>query len=122
MEIKSNFKKGSVEMLVLALLRSGPMYGYELSQSILKLSEGIINIPEGSLYPTLYRLQDNQYVRDEKRLVGKRMSRVYYYITPEGIRRLETLLQDYALVQSGIQMILEKSKEVEKNENEESII
>lgn len=109
-------------MLVLALLRSGPMYGYELSQSILKLSEGIINIPEGSLYPTLYRLQDNQYVRDEKRLVGKRMSRVYYYITPEGIRRLETLLQDYALVQSGIQMILEKSKEVEKNENEESII
>ncbi len=111
MEVKSNFKKGSVEMLALALLKNGPMYGYEISQSILELSEGVINIPEGSLYPVLYRLQDNRFIEDERRLVGKRMTRIYYYITPQGLHRLEELQQDYFQVHQAIQKILEKSNE-----------
>lgn len=106
---KSNFKKGSVEMLILLLLNNETMYGYQISQSIFERSGGSINIPEGSLYPTLYKLLDNGYVTDEKKLIGKRMTRIYYSITPEGKKRLDLLYEDYIKVRDGIQQIIEKS-------------
>lgn len=108
MENKSNFKKGSVEMLILILLNSEKMYGYQISQSIFELSGESINIPEGSLYPTLYKLLDNGYVTDEKILIGKRMTRIYYNITPEGKARLASLYDDYVKVRDGIQQIIDK--------------
>ncbi len=114
MEIRSNFKKGSVEMLILMLLYDEPMYGYQLSQSILERSDNIINIPEGSLYPTLYKLQENGFVSDERRLVGKRMTRIYYSITDKGVERLKTLYSEYIMVQKGIQKIFDTSKLIEE--------
>ena len=106
---KSNFKKGSVEMLILTLLNDQTMYGYQISQEISGRSGNIINIPEGSLYPTLYKLLDEDFVADERRLVGKRMSRIYYSITDKGRERLQDLYRDYTLVHKGIKGILDKS-------------
>lgn len=106
---KSNFKKGSVEMLILTLLNDQSMYGYQISQEISGRSGNIINIPEGSLYPTLYKLLDEDFVADERRLVGKRMSRIYYSITDKGRERLQDLYRDYTQVHKGIKGILDKS-------------
>ena len=106
---KSNFKKGSVEMLILTLLNDQSMYGYQISQEISGRSGNIINIPEGSLYPTLYKLLDEDFVADERRLVGKRMSRIYYSITDNGRERLQDLYRDYTQVHKGIKGILDKS-------------
>jgi PadR family transcriptional regulator PadR len=106
---KSNFKKGSVEMLILTLLNDQTMYGYQISQEISGRSGNIINIPEGSLYPTLYKLLEENYVADERRLVGKRMSRIYYSITDKGRERLQDLYRDYTLVHKGIKGIMENS-------------
>ena len=106
---KSNFKKGSVEMLILTLLNDQTMYGYQISQEISGRSGNIINIPEGSLYPTLYKLLEENYVADERRLVGKRMSRIYYSITDMGKKRLQDLYRDYTLVHKGIKGIMENS-------------
>jgi PadR family transcriptional regulator PadR len=106
---KSNFKKGSVEMLILTLLNDQTMYGYQISQELSGRSGNIINIPEGSLYPTLYKLLEENYVADERRLVGKRMSRIYYSITEKGRERLQDLYRDYTLVHKGIKGIMENS-------------
>ena len=106
---KSNFKKGSVEMLILTLLNDQTMYGYQISQEISVRSGNIINIPEGSLYPTLYKLLEESFVVDERRLVGKRMSRIYYSITDMGKKRLQDLYRDYTLVHKGIKGIMENS-------------
>ena len=106
---KSNFKKGSVEMLILTLLNDQTMYGYQISQEISARSGNIINIPEGSLYPTLYKLLEESFVVDERRLVGKRMSRIYYSITEKGRERLQDLYRDYTQVHKGIKGIMENS-------------
>ena len=106
---KSNFKKGSVEMLILTLLNDQTMYGYQISQEISGRSGNIINIPEGSLYPTLYKLLEENYVADERRLVGKRMSRIYYSITDMGKKRLQDLYRDYTQVHKGIKGIMKNS-------------
>ena len=56
MDKKSNFRRGSVELLVLHLLSQRDYYGYELTQIMKTQSDGIMDIPVGSLYPALYKL------------------------------------------------------------------
>ena len=97
-------------MLILTLLNDQSMYGYQISQEISGGNGNIINIPEGSLYPTLYKLLDEDFVADERRLVGKRMSRIYYSITDKGRERLQDLYRDYTQVHKGIKGILDKKR------------
>lgn len=52
-------KKGVLEMLVLRLLSEHPSYGYELIQRLRKQSGGLLDLKEGTLYPILYRLEDD---------------------------------------------------------------
>ena len=61
MSNQDTFKKGSVELLVLALLQESNLYGYQISQLVKERSGNILTIPEGSMYPTLYRLEDKGY-------------------------------------------------------------
>ena len=59
MSAQINFKKGSVEMLLLHVLScKGDCYGYQLSQLIKKSSGGELDFPVGSLYPALYKITD----------------------------------------------------------------
>lgn len=58
MTIKDTFKKGYVELLILKLLSDADLYGYEMTQLIVERGDGYIKVPEGSLYPTLYKLED----------------------------------------------------------------
>lgn len=104
---RDNFKKGSVEMLLLFLLQEGDLYGYQLSQLIKQRSEGIIIVPEGSMYPTLYRLLEKGCITDYKKQVGKRLIRVYYHLEQEGIKYLQGLLDDYFKINKGIQLLLD---------------
>lgn len=96
MRAQNNFKKGAVEMLLLHILNSkGDCYGYQLSQLIKEHSKGYLIIPEGSMYPALYKMIEKQYISDYKKLIGKRQVRVYYHIEPLGQSRLSELREDY---------------------------
>lgn len=104
-----NFKKGAIEMLLLALLMDGDCYGYELTQTILQNSDHAIIIPEGSMYPALYRLLEDGCISDEKRQVGKRKTRIYYHIEKKGVERLDALLDEYYEAKDGIEKVLKST-------------
>ena len=106
MTTKNSFKKGSLELLVLSLLSKGDHYGYQITQSIDQLSNGIIKVTEGALYPTLYKLSEKGYISDQRRLVGKRLTRVYYHLEPKGETYYQELLHDYYEVHEGIKNVL----------------
>ena len=81
-------KKGSADLLILALLEPRPRHGYEIGRLIVERSQGALSYHIASLYPTLYRLEDDGLVEGrwvEK--VGQRRRR-YYKLTPAGRRRL----------------------------------
>src|SRR5262245_51229919 len=81
-------KKGSADLLILALLEDRQRHGYEIGRLIEERSQGALSYHIASLYPTLYRLEDERLV--EGRWVegsGKRRRR-YYKLTPEGRKRL----------------------------------
>ena len=109
MDKKGNFKKGAVEILSLHILLQRDCYGYEITQLINEYSDGIIKVPEGTLYPALYKLEENGYISEEKRLVGKRLTRVYYHLEEKGKQYLDELLEEYYLTHKGIQLILDNN-------------
>lgn len=91
-------KKGVLEMLVLRLLSEHPSYGYELIQRLRKQSGGLLDLKEGTLYPILYRLEDDGCITSAWKNTepGKQRPtpRKVYTVTPQGqqmlIRQMET--------------------------------
>ena len=111
MSNQDTFKKGSVELLVLALLQESNLYGYQISQLVKERSGNILTIPEGSMYPTLYRLEDKGYISGEKRKIRKRLTRVYYHLEPAGKDYLKELLDSFYTVNMAIERILNYNKQ-----------
>jgi len=95
-----------IEMLILKILEEGDCYGYQLTQTLKERSKGRISIAEGTLYPILYKLLDQNLISDRKELVGKRQTRVYYHLEDAGKSHLEQLITDYYEMIDAIQSIL----------------
>ena len=66
------FQRGVMALILLSLLRREDMYGYQLVQEIERCSGGQLKTQEGSLYPVLYRLQEQGLISDRRVLVGNR--------------------------------------------------
>jgi PadR family transcriptional regulator len=80
-------KKGSAELLILALLEEKARHGYEIGKLIAERSEGIVRFHVASLYPLLYRLERRGWVRGEWEPTGGRRRR-FYRLTSTGHKTL----------------------------------
>lgn len=111
MSRSDSLKKGknNIELIVLSILRGTDCYGYQLTQLVNEYSEGLIAIPESSLYPALYRLLENGHISDYKKQVGKRLQRIYYHLEPSGMEYYKTSLDEYNRLNQGIANILNHS-------------
>ncbi len=118
-QLISGMKKATIEMLLLRLLSEGDMYGYQLTQEFKKRSAGIYTILEGSMYPILYRLTEQNYIFSYERKVGKRQIRIYYHLNEEGKVYLEKLVSSYHEFSNVIEFLL-SAKEGEQYEPENS--
>jgi PadR family transcriptional regulator PadR len=99
------FMSGVPELLVLRLLAQREMYGYELSQEIVKVTRAAIAVGEGALYPALHGLQERGFLRSRHKAVAGR-TRVYYQVTHKGQQRLDVLTQEWRRVAGGVEAVL----------------
>lgn len=103
---QNSFRRGVMSLVILSLLKREDMYGYQLVQETAASSGGRLTTQEGSLYPVLYKLQEQGLISDKRVLVGKRMTRVYYHLEPAGEERLRELIQEYREVTQGVFQIV----------------
>lgn len=94
-QLTKTFKKATIEMMLLKLLSEEDMYGYQMSQELKKRSLGIYTLLEGSMYPILYRLSDQEYISFYEKKVTQRQSRIYYHLENKGSEYLKQLISDY---------------------------
>jgi len=97
---------GVPELLLLRLLDSREMYGYELVRAIREVTSEAISLGEGVIYPVLHSLERNGSLKSKRKPVGGR-TRVYYSVTKKGRDRLEELQNDWQRIQTGITTALE---------------
>lgn len=115
---RSNFKRGTVEMIVLLLLQKQDLYGYQLTTLIKKQYVGNVIVTESTLYPTLYKLLKNICISDREIPIGKRRVRVYYHLEKAGKDRLAYLLEDYNEITVSIGQILTSDLDFTEEDDE----
>lgn len=98
------FKRGTVELAVLSVLKNKDMYGYEIVRIISEKSEGNFTLPLGTLYPVLYRFVESGYITDRDEIVGKRL-RKYYHLEKSGEEYYISLFEEYKKITKGVNLI-----------------
>ncbi len=86
--------KGSLPLLILHLLTSGPHHGYRIAKHIKEQSGGVLDFKEGTLYPTLHNLEKQGMITAYKEKENGRTRR-YYKLTDKGDASLETERQEW---------------------------
>ena len=84
MRFESQLLKGVAPIVVMEILSSGQMYGYQLSQAIEQRSGDILTLGKGTLYPLLYNLEAKKLVQAKWETAGTGRKRRYYSITSKG--------------------------------------
>lgn len=96
-------------MLVLKLLMSEQKYGYQIIAELKEKSNGRFTLKEGTLYPILYRLEDDKLVESKwSEAVGKKVPRKYYVITDQGKIALKQITALWQEISSSVSMIMEE--------------
>ena len=86
---KTDLLQGTLDMLILRVLDRGEMHGWGIADRIEQLSKQVLSVGEGSLYPALYRLQDQGWIESEWSLSDNNRKAKYYRLTKAGKKQLE---------------------------------
>lgn len=108
------FRNGTIEMIILSLLKESDMYGYQLVQTIGERSGGVITVQIGSLYPVLYRLRDEGYISETQVPIGKRKFRIYYHIETSGIELYNKIVAEHQIFEAALERLLSCPTEQKK--------
>ncbi len=106
MKFESQLLKGIAPVVVLEILSRGPMYGYELSQSIEKRSAEILTLGKGTLYPLLYNLEAKKLIQGQWETTDSGRKRRYYSITGKGKAELADRKSQLVELAKGIDLLL----------------
>jgi PadR family transcriptional regulator, regulatory protein PadR len=101
------WKKGSAELLVLSLLEQRPRHGYDISKLIEARSGGSLRFHVTTLYPLLYRLEEEGMVRGKWVEKAQQRRRRYYSLTPQGRRVLAEQQQSWREFVGAIARVME---------------
>lgn len=103
---RADMLQGTLDLLVLHALSLGPMHGWGVSQRIRDLSDDVLQVNQGSLYPALHRLEYRDLVRSEwGRSENNRRAKIYA-LTPAGARRLGVEHGEWVRFMEAMQRVL----------------
>lgn len=106
---KSELLKGTLDMLILQTLTVQPLHGYAIAQQIELLSDAVLSVEQGSLYPALERLQKRGWVTSKwgESPTGRRAR--YYTLTAAGRRQLGDEISDFDRVLLAINRVMRRA-------------
>lgn len=108
MAAKISFINGITEYIILSVLEKHDSYVYEIVKMISDYSGGKLSISQNTIYTATYKLENEGKISEYSKLVGRKRTRVYYKIEPEGLEYLKELSETYEAVTSGVHSILTK--------------
>ncbi len=99
--------QGTLDLLVLSVLRRGPLHGFAIAERIQRLSEDALAVEEGSLYPALYRIERQGLIEAEWGQSENNRRAKFYRLTRAGRKRLEAETDGWRRMASVITRIVE---------------
>jgi PadR family transcriptional regulator len=106
---KNDVLPGTLGMLILRVLQPGALHGYAIAQRIHTLSNELLQVEEGSLYPALQRILLKGWVQAEWGISETNRKVRFYKLTAAGRKQLQAEMNDFDRVLEGIQAVLSKA-------------
>ena len=104
--IKSDLPQGTLDLLILRVLALTPLHGYAIAQRIRQISRDVVQLPQGSLYPALHRLENRDLLAAEWKQTETGREAKFYRLTRQGRAALEAETANWARLTEAINLIL----------------
>ncbi|HMG33578.1 MAG TPA: PadR family transcriptional regulator [Blastocatellia bacterium] len=109
-ESKSDILQGTLDLMVLKTLESlGPLHGYGIARRIEQVSQGVLHLNQGTIYPALLRLQQRGWIKADWGASENNRRAKYYALTRSGRKQLEAETQDWERIATVIARMLHSS-------------
>jgi len=103
---KYDFLKGALDLLILKIVNHGPIHGYAISQRLQQISRDFFQVPHGSLYPALHRLEDRGWIDAEWKISETGREAKFYSLTKKGQKQLEAEIAHWERFSGAVALIL----------------
>jgi PadR family transcriptional regulator, regulatory protein PadR len=107
---KSELLQGTLDMLILKIVALGPIHGYGISQRIRQISNEVLQVQQGSLYPALHRLEKRGWLESAWREADSGRPAKFYKLSPKGRKQLAQEENSWRRLIGAIALILETAK------------
>jgi PadR family transcriptional regulator PadR len=102
--------QGTLTLLVLRTLQTrGPVHGYGLCEHIRAVSQELLQVEEGSLYPALHRMEQDEWIASRWEITDKGRKAKFYSITARGKKQLAEENESWARLTEGVRRVLQYS-------------
>lgn len=99
--------QGTLDLLVLKVLLLGPLHGWAISKRLAHLSDDVLNVGQGSLYPALYRLEDQDLISSAWGISDEGRRAKTYTLTPLGRKHLAAERSAWRLFSAAVEQVLQ---------------
>jgi transcriptional regulator len=105
----SDLLQGTVDLLILKTLAREPLHGWRIAKRIQELSDEVLAVGQGSLYPALHRLEHQGWIESEWKPSDLGRAAKFYALTREGRQQLERELETWKRLSSAVGLVLKRA-------------
>jgi PadR family transcriptional regulator PadR len=106
---KSDLPQGTLDLLILQVVAVEPLHGYAVTQRLEQVSRGVVQVPEGSLYPALHRLENRGLLAADWKITETGREAKFYRLTRKGRKQLEAEAASWLRLTEAVGLILAMS-------------
>ena len=88
MQVRSDLPQGTLDLLILKIVALGPIHGYAIAQRLQQVSNDVVQVPQGSLYPALHRLENREFLIADWKQTDTGREAKFYRLTAAGRKQL----------------------------------
>jgi PadR family transcriptional regulator PadR len=108
---RSDLPQGTLDLLILHIVAAGPIHGYAIAQRLQQISRDVVQVPQGSLYPALHRLENRGLLNAEWKTSDTGRESKFYRLTAKGRRQLKEEAASWLRLTEAIGLILKHAGE-----------
>jgi PadR family transcriptional regulator PadR len=110
MAAKSDLPQGTLDLLILKVAALGPVHGYAIAQRLQQVSRDVVQVPQGSLYPALHRLENRGLLTADWKETDTGREAKFYRLTRQGRAQLESEAVSWERLTAAVSLILKLSE------------
>ena len=111
---KTDLPQGTLDLLILKVVALGPIHGYAIAQRLQQVSRDVVQVPQGSLYPALHRLENRCLLKADWQATDTGREAKFYTLTRKGRAQLEAEAASWQRLTAAVGLVLKLAQEETK--------